>query len=84
MFTSGSTGEPKGVRLTHDNLMARLEWQWNYGTPLSFEPDDVVLLKTNVLFIDSVTECFGAVGGSRMCLSHRVNIYLKFRRLGLV
>lgn len=39
--------------------MARLEWQWD---TIPFNEDDVVLHKTNILFVDSLTETFGAIG----------------------
>lgn len=40
MFTSGSTGEPKGVMLTHRNILSNAH---QVGHQLEFEPDDVVL-----------------------------------------
>lgn len=62
MYTSGSTGEPKGCRLTHRGIVNRIEWMWNaYG----FRHTDVVLQKTTFVFDVSVWEifmplCFGA------------------------
>lgn len=50
------------MKLTHCNLLARLEWQWDESSPFAFQPDDIAMLKTNALFIDALTECFGAVG----------------------
>jgi acyl-[acyl-carrier-protein]-phospholipid O-acyltransferase / long-chain-fatty-acid--[acyl-carrier-protein] ligase len=40
MFTSGSTGEPKGVMLTHRNILSNAH---QVGRQLEFAPDDVVL-----------------------------------------
>jgi long-chain acyl-CoA synthetase len=39
-YTSGSTGQPKGVQLTHGNLLAQVEM---VGQVLAYDPDDVVL-----------------------------------------
>lgn len=53
LFTSGSTGEPKGVLNTHGGLAARLAWmQETYR----IGPGDVVLQKTPTSFDVSVWE----------------------------
>ena len=41
LYTSGTTGQPKGAELTHDNLLHNVEV--TRATLLHLEPDDVVL-----------------------------------------
>ena len=41
LYTSGTTGQPKGAELTHDNLLHNVEV--TAATLLHLEPDDVVL-----------------------------------------
>lgn len=56
LYTSGSTGNPKGVRLTMENLMNRICWQWR---DLPYKPDEVCLMSKSLTFVDSLTELFG-------------------------
>ncbi|XP_045106060.1 uncharacterized protein LOC123501339 [Portunus trituberculatus] len=53
LYTSGSSGDPKGVRLTVENIMNRLAWQWE---ALPFTEDDVCLMSKSLTFVDSLTE----------------------------
>ncbi len=55
IYTSGSSGRPKGVRALHRGLMARLTWGWH---AVPFQPEDVAVLKTALPFVDSVSEIF--------------------------
>lgn len=54
LYTSGSTGIPKGVRLRHCIVQNRLEWQWK-RFPYS-ETETYGVFKTALTFVDSVTE----------------------------
>jgi amino acid adenylation domain-containing protein len=56
--TSGSTGEPKHVLLTHAAVGNRLAWMWRW---FPFAADDVVAYKTSPAFVDFIGEAFGAL-----------------------
>lgn len=55
LYTSGSSGVPKGVRGTALGLWNRLEWQWR---TLPFEADEVCCHKTALAWVDSMAEVF--------------------------
>jgi acyl-coenzyme A synthetase/AMP-(fatty) acid ligase len=56
LYTSGSTGMPKGVRGSHRGLANRLAWGRRTAP---FAPGEVCLAKTRLGFVDSVAELFG-------------------------
>jgi amino acid adenylation domain-containing protein len=56
VYTSGSTGLPKGVIGLHRGAVARFQWMWN---ACPFGPRDVACHKTATTFVDSVWEIFG-------------------------
>ena len=55
-YTSGSTGNPKGVMGTHRATVNRFVWMWN---TFPFEPGEVMAQKTAISFVDHVWEIFG-------------------------
>ncbi|XP_014277643.1 beta-alanyl-bioamine nonribosomal peptide synthetase ebony [Halyomorpha halys] len=54
LYTSGSTGLPKGVRIKSSSLLNRLEWQWR-RFPFSKE-EETCCFKSSITFIDSIAE----------------------------
>jgi non-ribosomal peptide synthetase component F len=59
LYTSGSTGIPKGVRLSHAAIQNRLEWQWE-RFPFS-NLEKICVFKTALTFVDSISEIFGSL-----------------------
>ncbi|WP_133053544.1 non-ribosomal peptide synthetase [Mycolicibacterium bacteremicum] len=69
MYTSGSTGQPKGVRVTHRNVLRLFETTIER---FGFGPDDVWTLWHSYSFDISVSELWGAllVGGRLVVVDH--------------
>lgn len=58
MFTSGSTGEPKGVAIGRDSLAHFIAWTRD---AIAFAPGDRVAQHPNIAFDASVTDIYGAL-----------------------
>jgi acyl-[acyl-carrier-protein]-phospholipid O-acyltransferase/long-chain-fatty-acid--[acyl-carrier-protein] ligase len=65
LFTSGSEGQPKGVELTHNNLLANIA---QIESRIRFSPADKLF---NVL---PVFHSFGLTGGTILPLANGVHI----------
>ncbi|KAJ7518144.1 hypothetical protein O6H91_21G056800 [Diphasiastrum complanatum] len=56
MYTSGSSGKPRGVCGTEKGLLNRLMWM---ETAYPYATDDIGCFKTSIAFIDHLTESLG-------------------------
>jgi amino acid adenylation domain-containing protein len=66
MYTSGSTGQPKGVEVEHRSVVNRMLWD---HCRFGLGPRDAVLMHTSLSFDISVWEIFGALTtGARLVL----------------
>lgn len=58
MYTSGSSGKPKGVKLHNAGIVNRLYWMWN---TYPYGPDEKNAIKTSISFGDHICELFSAL-----------------------
>lgn len=48
LYTSGSTGQPKGVMLSNLTIMNRINWQWD---EFNLDDSDIGAFKTSLNFV---------------------------------
>jgi amino acid adenylation domain-containing protein len=58
LYTSGSTGQPKGVIGLHAGAVNRFHWMWRQ---MPFAAGEISSFKTAPNFVDSIWEMFGAL-----------------------
>jgi len=58
VYTSSTTGNPKGAFITMKSVLNRLFWMWE---AYPFQPDDVAVLQKSTALVAATWECFGAL-----------------------
>lgn len=58
VYTSSTTGDPKGVRIPGTAVLNRLNWMWN---EYPFNDEDVAVLQKSYVLVASTWEMFGAL-----------------------
>lgn len=73
LFTSGSTGQPKGVPISYDNLLAFID---NINGMIAYRQDDVCSQVCELSFDFSVHEIYLALlNGCTLCPARRVDLF---------
>lgn len=82
LYTSGSTGNPKGCMITYEGVTNRIDWMWN---EYHYSSNDVILQKTTFTFDVSVWEIFMPLcWGTKMVLCEQEDISSPQRILNLI
>ena len=72
-FTSGSTGEPKGVPISYDNLHGFIE---NLDSTIGYDPEDVCSQVCELSFDLSVHEIYLALlNGCTLCPAREIDLF---------
>ena len=73
LFTSGSTGEPKGVPISYDNLHAFIE---NLDSTIHYDPEDICSQVCELSFDLSAHEVYLALlNGCALCPAREVDLF---------
>jgi D-alanine--poly(phosphoribitol) ligase subunit 1 len=73
LFTSGSTGQPKGVPISYDNLRAFID---NMGAAIEYDEDDVCSQVCELSFDFSVQEIYLALlHGCTLCPARGIDLF---------
>lgn len=73
LFTSGSTGQPKGVPISYDNLLAFID---NLDAEIEYKEDDVCSQSCELSFDFSVHEIYLALlNGCTVCPARRIDLF---------
>ena len=73
LFTSGSTGEPKGVPISYDNLASFID---NLGSVIEYRPEDVCSQFCELSFDFSVQEIYLALlNGCALCPARQIDLF---------
>jgi amino acid adenylation domain-containing protein len=69
VYTSSTTGKPKGTLISIDSILNRIFWMWEV---YPFRSDDVAVLQKSYALVASAWECFGGLlaGIPTLILSH--------------